>query len=165
MTPAAPLNTRTLTLGWRAWWLACLALLPWLGGCAGWAGTEPPRVHVVGLERISSEGFELRFNLKLRVQNPNSHAVSWEGIAIDLDVNGRPLASGVSADHGSVPGFGEAIVSLPVSVNAVAAVRQMLGLLDGTPRGDLPYAVRGRLGGGPMGGLRFRAEGTLRLPG
>lgn len=145
--------------------LLLFGVLGALQGCAGVMGHEPPRIHVVGIERIAGEGFELRFTLKLRVQNPNSHAIQWEGLAVDLDVNGRPLATGVSADSGSVAAYGESVVALPVTVNAVAAVRQMLGLLDGTPRGEMPYNLRGRLGGGPMGGLRFSTQGTLKLPG
>jgi LEA14-like dessication related protein len=144
---------------------ACLAALGALvlGGCAGVIATEPPRVHVIGVERLSTEGFEVRFTLRLRVQNPNPQRFRYDGLAIDLDVNGRPLASGVTAASGEIPGFGEGIVALPVTVNAVAAVRQMLGLLDGTPRGELPYVLRGRLGG-PLGGQRFSSEGMLRLP-
>lgn len=139
-------------------------LLTMLGGCAGIMSGEPPRINVVGVEKLTGEGFELRFTLKLRVQNPNAHALNWEGIAVDLDVNGRPLATGVSSASGTVPGFGETVVSLPVSVNAVSAVRQMLGLIDGSSRGDLPYTLRGQLGGSVLGALRFTAQGTLKLP-
>jgi LEA14-like dessication related protein len=135
-----------------------------LGGCAGILTGEPPRINVVGIERLAGEGFELRFTLKLRVQNPNSHALNWEGLSVDLDVNGRPLATGVSGASGSVAGFGETLVSLPVSVNAVAAVRQMLGLIDGTARGELPYTLRGQLGGSALGPVRFSSQGTLKLP-
>jgi LEA14-like dessication related protein len=133
-------------------------------GCAGMPGREPPRVSVVGLERLEGEGFELRFALKLRVQNPNDAPIDYDGVALDLDVNGRPLASGVSNATGSVPRFGEAVITVPVSVSLTAAVRQMLGMLDGPPRGELPYALRGRLAGGVFGSASFSAEGTLRLP-
>jgi Late embryogenesis abundant protein len=98
------------------------------------------------------------------VQNPGDRPLEFDGVALDLDVNGRPLASGVSSAKGSVARFGETVVSVPVSVNAVSAVRQMLGLSDGSLRGELPYAIRGRLGGGVMGGTRFTSEGTLKLP-
>jgi LEA14-like dessication related protein len=142
-------------------WLGGAAVL---AGCAGLVGGEPPRVNIVGLDRLAGEGFELRFNVKLRVQNPGDSPLEFDGLALDLDVNGRPLASGVSSAKGSVPRFGETVVSVPVSVNAVSAVRQMLGLSDGSLRGELPYAIRGRLGGGVMGGTRFTSEGTLKLP-
>ena len=73
-----------------------------LTGCAALPNREPLRVNLVGLERLKGEGFELRFAVKLRVQNPNESAIEFDGISIDLDVNGRPLASGVSAEAGSV---------------------------------------------------------------
>lgn len=139
-----------------------------LAGCALMPGHEPPRVSVVGIERVAGEGMELRFALRLRVQNPSAQPIEYDGIWLELDVNGRPLASGVSAERGTVPRYGEVLVNLPVSVSATAAVRQMLGLTDGLPRGELPYAVRGRLSGGPLGGLlgtvRFSSEGVIKLP-
>lgn len=135
-----------------------------VAGCAGLPGQEPLKLNVVGLEKLPGEGFELRLAVKLRIQNPNTIAVDYDGIALDLDVNGRPLASGVSSDRGTVPRFGEALVTVQVSVSAVAAVRQMLGLMDGSVRGELPYALRGRLGGGVLGSIAFASEGTLKLP-
>jgi LEA14-like dessication related protein len=132
-------------------------------GCALLTEHTPPRVTIVGLEKLEAEGFELRFNVKLRVQNPNATDLVFDGLAVDLDVNGRPLATGVSSAKGTIARFGETVLSIPVTVNAVAAVRQMLGLADGTSRGELPYAIRGRLGGGVLGGTHFSAEGVLRL--
>ena len=139
------------------------AVLLGTAGCALLGPSTPPRVTVVGIEKLQSEGFELRFDVRLRVQNPNPTDLVYDGLAIDLDVNGRPLASGVSAAKGTIGRFGETVLSLPVTVNAVAAVRQMLGLADGVSRGELPYAIRGRLGGGWMGGTQFSSEGVLRL--
>lgn len=145
--------------------LVAAATLPLLAaGCAGLPGQDPLRVNVVGLDKLPGEGFELRFAVKLRVQNPNASGFDYDGIALELDVNGRTLASGVSAERGSVPRFGEALVTVPVSVSAVAAVRQMLGLMNGGVRGELPYAIRGRLGGGVLGSMPFASEGTLKLP-
>ncbi len=135
-----------------------------LGGCAALAPGDPPRVNVVGLERLPSEGFELRMAVKLRVQNPGPLPLSYDGVSIELDVNGRPLASGVASDKGEVPRYGEAVLSIPVSVSATAALRQLLSLADGkTTLGEMPYALRGRLGG-LLGGTRFVSEGSLRLP-
>lgn len=135
-----------------------------LGGCALLLPAEPPKVNVIGLERVALSGFELRFNLKLRVQNPNGRDIEFDGLAVDLDVNGRPLATGVTAEKGTLPRFGETVITLPVSVNAVATVRQMLGLADGSVRSDLPYVLRGRVGTGGGATLRFSSEGVLRLP-
>ena len=137
-----------------------------LAGCASLAYREPVRINVVGLEPIPGEGMEMRFKVKLRVQNPNETAIDFDGLALDLDLNGRPFATGVSDGAGSVPRFGEALIEIPVSVSAIAVVRQALGVIedDDDGKAEVPYALRGRLAGGLLGGMRFSDSGTLKLP-
>ena len=137
-----------------------------LAGCASLAYREPVRINVVGLEPIPGEGMEMRFKVKLRVQNPNETAIDFDGLALDLDLNGRPFASGVSDRAGSVARFGEALIEIPVSVSAIAVVRQALGVIEGADdaKAEVPYALRGRLAGGLLGGMRFSDSGTLKLP-
>ena len=135
-----------------------------LTGCASLAYREPVRINVVGLEPIPGEGMEMRFKVKLRVQNPNETAIDFDGLALDLDLNGRPFASGVSDHSGSVARFGEALIEIPVSVSAIAVVRQALGVIEGEPKTEVPYTLRGRLAGGLLGGTRFSDAGTLKLP-
>jgi Late embryogenesis abundant protein len=136
-----------------------------IAGCAGMPGMEAPRVTIVGLERLNGEGFEIRFSVKLRVQNANSTELTYDGIVLDLDVNGRPLASGVSDAKGTIPRFGNEVISVPVSVHAIGVIRQLLGLAtDSATLTELPYSARGRLGGGWHPGSRFSAEGVLKLP-
>ena len=135
-----------------------------LAGCASLAYREPVRINVVGLEPIPGEGMEMRFKVKLRVQNPNETAIDFDGLALDLDLNGRPFASGVSDRTGSVARFGETLIEIPVSVSAIAVVRQALGVIEGDGKAEVPYALRGRLAGGLLGGMRFSDSGTLKLP-
>ena len=135
-----------------------------LAGCASLMQREPVRINVVGLEPIPGEGMEMRFKVKLRVQNPNETAIDFDGLALDLDLNGKAFASGVSDRAGSVPSFGETLVEIPVSVSAIAVVRQALGVIEGDAKAEVPYALRGRLAGGLLGGMRFSDSGTLKLP-
>ena len=146
--------------------LLCALLALGLAGCASLVQREPVRINVVGLEPIPGEGMEMRFKVKLRVQNPNESAIDFDGLALDLDLNGRPFASGVSDRAGSVPRFGETLIEIPVSVSAIAVVRQALGVIEGVDGGkaEVPYALRGRLAGGLLGGMRFSDSGTLKLP-
>lgn len=142
-----------------------LALLCALSGCAGLAARDPVRVNLVGVEPLQGEGFELRFAVKLRVQNPNDSVIDYDGIALELDLNNRPFATGVSDSKGSVPRFGETVFSVPVTVSAISALRQALGLTEGAGLDNLPFALRGKLAGGAFGTLRFSEEGRLSLPG
>ena len=134
-----------------------------LAACAAFPGRDPLRVELVGIEPIEGQGLELRLAVKLRVQNPNDGAVEYDGTALDLEVNGRTLATGVSDQRGSVPRFGEAVLVVPVSISAMNAVRQALVFTDGTPREAVPYVLRGKLAGGAFGAVRFTKDGSIAL--
>ncbi|AOK28576.1 water stress/hypersensitive response domain-containing protein [Burkholderia singularis] len=143
---------------------AILTVLLTLGGCAALTMRDPVRVNVVGIEPLAGQGLEMRFNLKLRVQNPNDAPIDYDGVALDLELNGKPFASGVSDAQGTVPRFGEQVLSVPVTVSAFSVARQAFGLPDVTSAGKLPYVLRGKLAAGVFGGARFTDSGTLSLP-
>ena len=134
-----------------------------LAGCAALQPNDPLRVEVVGIEPAQSQGLELRLAIKLRIQNPNEGAVSYDGTALELDVNGKTLATGVSDQKGSVPRYGESILVVPVSISAMNAVRQALVFTDGKQRDELPYVLRGKLAGGAFGTVRFTKEGSIGI--
>ncbi len=156
-------TSRPLPLG--AWWAAAmLTLLLVLAGCETMTHPDTLRVTVAGVDPLKGEGLELRFMVRLRVQNPNDASVEFDGVAVDLEVNGKNLASGVSDQRGTVPRFGETLINVPVSVSAFAAVRQAMGLSDAAAKGELPYVVSGKLAGGLFGTVRFSQAGTLKMP-
>jgi LEA14-like dessication related protein len=139
-------------------------LLLSLSACALFPNRDPVNINVVGVEPLPSEDLEVRFAIKLRVQNPNETAIDYNGIALDLDVNGHSLASGVSDQSGSIARFSETVVSVPVSVSAFSVLRQTLGLTQTQTLDNLPYVLRGKLSGGLFGTMRFVDSGTLSLP-
>lgn len=143
--------------------LALLALLLALFGCAGFGLQDPPSVDVVGMESMPGEGMETRFALKLRVQNPNEDPVEYDGVFVELDVAGSRLASGVSDQRGVVPRYGEAVITLPMSVSIGAMIRQAIGLATGE-RVRADYQLRGKLAGPGFGDHRFESKGELQLP-
>ena len=136
-----------------------------LAGCAALAGAERLRVTVAGVEPLPGEGLELRFNIRLRVQNPNDSPVDYDGVFVELDLQGRSFATGVAPLKGSIARFGERVLEVPVTVSALSALRQMLGLAAGGPWPDkLAYELRGRIGGGLLATQRFESRGELSLP-
>lgn len=151
--------------------LAMLAMAWFISSCATFGGYDQPKVSVVGLEPLPSEGLEMRFALKLRLQNPNDTAIDFDGIALEVDLDGKGLASGVSDTKGVIPRFGEQVVTIPVSVSAFAALRQLLTRVT-PPRSAQPaaqtnglrYSLSGKLGrGGGFNPVRFGASGELNL--
>lgn len=141
---------------------AGLALLA-LAGCASLLEREPVRVNVVGIDPLPGEGLEARLALKLRVINPNDTPITFDGISVSLEVRGQHFASGVSDERGEVPRFGEAILTVPVSVSAFALAKQAMGMArGGSPRID--YVLKGRLAGTALGGVGFRSSGEVDWP-
>ena len=139
-------------------------LLLSLSACALFPNRDPVNINVVGIEPLTSQDLEVRFAIKLRVQNPNETAIDYNGIALDLEVNGHALASGVSDQSGTIGRFSETVVSVPVSVSAFSVLRQTLGLSQTQTLDNLPYVLRGKLAGGLFGTMRFVERGTLDLP-
>lgn len=134
-------------------------------GCAGFGFGEPVSVVVVGIDPIPGESMEARFALRLRVQNPNERPLEFDGIHVELDVRGSRLASGVSAQRGTVARFGETVITVPMSVSVIGIIRQAVDFATGQ-RVRADYAMRGRLAGPGLGfgGARFESKGELRIP-
>lgn len=143
-------------------WLAATLCALLLAGCATLG--DALRVNVVGVEPLAGAGLELRFAVKLRVQNPNETAIAFDGVAVDLGLDGKNVASGVSDQQGSVPRFGEALITVPVTVSAFNVARVLVGLGDAQSRGEIAYTVSGKLAGAGFAAVRFARSGTLKLP-
>jgi LEA14-like dessication related protein len=140
-----------------------LLALSGLAGCAALPGREPVKVSLAGIEPLPGQGLELRLAIKLRLLNPNDTPIDFDGVFVELSIRGSEFASGASGDKGVVPRFGEAVLTLPVTVTAMAVVRQLIGLATGD-RTRVDYRLRGRLSGGLLGSVSFRDEGEVDLP-
>lgn len=152
-------------LGAAGRWGALLLAAWLLAGCASLPARDPLVVTVAGIESLPGEGMELRLLVKLRVQNPNDTPVEFDGAALNLDVQGRSFASGVSDQTGTVPRFGETIVAIPVTVSVLRMVRQVAGMMDGKPVDRISYSMSGKLHGvGLSGTERFTTNGDFQLP-
>ena len=139
-------------------------LLATLAACANLAPRDPLKIDLAGLEPLLGQGLEMRFKEKLRVQNPNDTSIDFQGVALELDINGQPLASGVSDQRGKVAGFGETLIEVPVTISAFSALRQTWGLAGYQPGQGVPYVIRGKLGGSMLGSARFSDSGVLEWP-
>jgi LEA14-like dessication related protein len=142
---------------------AVAALLAGTASCVTMPNSDPLNVSVAGIEPLPAEGMELRFAVRVRVQNPNDSSIEYSGAALTLDLNGQKLASGVSSEAGTVPRYGEAMLTIPVTASILGMVRQGLSFMtDGTPD-EVRYEVKGKLEAGLFGTKRFSDEGTITL--
>jgi LEA14-like dessication related protein len=134
------------------------------GGCASLQRSEAIDVIMVGVEPLQGQGLELRMLVKLRIQNPNDSALDFNGVSVQMDVQGKRFATGVSDAAGSVPRFGETVVSIPVSISVFRIARQAIGVMTNEYRGKLAYELTGRLAGPAFNSVRFSSKGEFTLP-
>jgi len=145
--------------------LALTAALGITAGCAALQSRDPLQVTVAGVEPLQGEGMELRLLVKLRVQNPNDAPVDYNGVALEMDVQGKTFATGVSDAHGSVPRFGESVIEVPVTVSAFRMARQAMGLMGGKGTGGkISFELSGKLNGSGFSAVRFQNKGEFELP-
>jgi LEA14-like dessication related protein len=139
--------------------LASLAAALIMSACTSLAGRDPLQVTIAGIAPMQEkgEGLELRLLVKLRVQNPNPDAFSFNGAFVKVQVQGKTFATGVSDAGGTVPGFSETVVDVPVTVSMLRMVRQVLGMKDAAAD-QLRYSMSGKLGR-----HRFSASGDFPL--
>jgi LEA14-like dessication related protein len=135
-----------------------------LASCTLLDQADPVEVTVSAVDPLPAEGLELRMLLRLRVQNPNDQPVEYHGVAVSLEVQDKTFATGVSEAGGTVAAFGEAVISVPVTVSMLRMAGQFMGVLDGVPVDRIRYRMRGKLGRGSFRPLRFESQGELVLP-
>jgi LEA14-like dessication related protein len=158
MTPATQFVPRLIAV----MILAVVSLAP--QGCATLQGRDPLHVTVVGIEPLESQGLELRMLVKLRVQNPNDAAVDYNGVALEMNVREKTFASGVSDAGGSVPRFGEVLISVPVTVSAFSMLGQAFDMIRSGGSGPITYEMKGKLNGSGFNSTHFRTQGEFELP-
>lgn len=135
-----------------------------LQGCASLQGRDPLQVTVAGIEPLQGEGMELRLLVKLRVQNPNDSPVNYNGVALEMDVQGKTFASGVSDASGSVARFGESVLEVPMTISAFNMVRQAMGMMRGGGANKIKYEMKGKLSGSGFSATRFSTKGEFDMP-
>ncbi|HEU4853791.1 MAG TPA: LEA type 2 family protein [Nitrosospira sp.] len=135
-----------------------------LSGCAFMGLHAPLRVSVAGMEPLEGKGMEARFAVAIRIQNHGGTPIDYDGIALDMDLQGMSFASGVSDQRGTIPRFGESVITVPVTVPATAILRHIYGFATGD-RAKVDYRLQGKLGvPGLSPGKYFDSSGEITLP-
>ena len=124
---------------------------------------DPLQVTVAGIEPLQGQGLEMRMLVKLRVQNPNDAPVEYNGVALQMEVQGKTFATGVIDAAGAVPRFGESVIAVPMTISAFRMVRQAVGMMSGSGIHKLDYEMKGKLSRG-MNTTRFTNKGSFDFP-
>lgn len=133
----------------------CAALLPKL---------ETPHLSVIGVEVVSTTMFEQRFNVKMRVQNPNDRALPIRGLKYTMQLAGQDFGRGMSAKAFTVPALGEAEFDMIVTTNLATSLLKILPQLEKNPE-SLEYRLEGTVNTelGLLRTIPFSESGRLSM--
>lgn len=92
--------------------------------CAGLTKEmDPPRVDIENFRSIPNEGGGPRFEVDLRIQNPNAEPLDIAGISYDIALQDVELISGVSNQVPLIEGYSEEVITLESGLNMIQLVR------------------------------------------
>lgn len=126
----------------------CLAWLMIVGlsGCALIKPSiERPTVVLESLQMLPTNGLSQRFNIGLRMANPNDRPLKIDGINYTLELNGYQLLEGVSNNIPEVDAFSEVTFDVQASTNMFEALRFINNFMGGQAGGDLNYRLHANM--------------------
>jgi len=143
--------------------LCAAALL--LGACALTSKFTPPTLSVVDVQLQSSDLWEQRLKVRMRVQNPNDRRLPVKGLEYTMEVEGQQFASGESAASFVVPAMGEAEFDMNVTTNLAGTLIKLLGRGSDLRGQSVAYRLAGKiaLSEGLMRSIPFEERGTFTL--
>jgi LEA14-like dessication related protein len=145
------MNEATMGRGWMV-----VTMIVLMASCSTMPKDfEAPRVSITDLTPKEMAIFEQKFDVKLRIQNPNNTDLSINGLKFDIDLNEREFANGMSGQRVVVPRFGSEVVDVEVFSTLGSFLRQVQNFNSGVPQ-----KVRYRLKGAAF----VDSPGTFKAP-
>ena len=135
-----------------------------LVGCASLTPQlDPPKINLVSFRSLPAAGGSPRFEIKLRVINPNKQTLDIAGISYSVELLGQELVTGVVNDVSPIQGYGEGIVTLDAELQLLEVLRLMTSL--GTSRTEpLVYRLSAKIDfNGFMPTQRLEETGEITL--
>lgn len=111
-----------------------------LSGCASLAPElDPPKISVLSFKSLPSDGGAPKFEIKLRVLNPNKQTLDIAGISYSVALLDKELITGVTNDVSPIAGYGEGVVTLNAELQLLELMRLVTSLGSA---GSKPLAYR-----------------------
>lgn len=116
-----------------------------VAGCATFAPDyEAPTVTVSAIRALPSESLSPRFEIGLHIINPNRSALTLQGIAYSLKLDGHKILTGVANQLPTIDGYGEGDVTLVASTSLLSSIRFFAGLVN-EQRDTVSYSLEAKL--------------------
>lgn len=103
---------------------------------------EPPKISIANIAPKDFSVFEQRFDVQLRIQNPNDQELGINGLRCDIELNDKEFGNGMSGQKVTVPRFGSEVVNVEVITGLGSFLRQFQEL-NKSGVGKLRYRLKG----------------------
>jgi len=103
---------------------------------------EPPKIGIANIAPKDFAVFEQRFDVQLRIQNPNDKDLVINGMRFDIELNNKEFGNGMSGQKVTVPRFGSEVVNVEVITGLSSFLRQFQEL-NKSGVGKLRYRLKG----------------------
>jgi len=106
---------------------------------------EPPKISIANIAPKDLALFEQRFDVQLRIQNPNDKELGINGLRCEIELNGKEFGNGMSGERVKVPRFGSEVVNVEVITSLGSFLRQVqnLGSSGSSAENKLIYRLKG----------------------
>lgn len=134
-----------------------------LAGCAGlFRQIETPRLSVINLQLVAATVFEQQYRIQLRIQNPNTFALSVNGLQYAIEINNQHFASGVSNRSAVIPALDTAVLEVEATSTLMSFFRQVTTLQQGKLE-TISYRLYGKIHLAGFPGQSFDYKGEMLL--
>lgn len=117
-----------------------------LAACSGLPfNAVAPKVSVADVAIKSLSLFEQQLDVGLRISNPNEFELTIEALEFELEVNGRPFASGLSSKATRVPAMASTMLRVDTFMQSKNLIQQFKTLSPGALKDGVSYRVKGRI--------------------
>lgn len=124
---------------------------------------DPPRVTVESVRSLPGQETAPRFEIQLRIANPNKQSLDIAGISYTVALLGREVVSGVTNDIPEIFGYTEEVVTLEAGINLFQLLR-LLAELGKSDTDALDYTFAAKIDfNGFIPTQRVQEEGSLSL--
>ena len=125
--------------------------------------TDPPQVSLESFKALPDVEGAPRFEIKLRIANPNTQALDIAGISYSIALLDRKLISGVTNEVPRIEGYSEEIITLEAGLQLIELLRLFASL--GTSGNEpLNYDFSAKIDfNGLVPTQRVKESGEIRL--
>lgn len=117
-----------------------------LAACSGLPlNAVAPTVSVADVDIKSLGLFEQKFDVGLRVSNPNDFDLKIEALDFELTLNGRPFSRGLSRVFTLIPATSSTVMRVDAIMQSKNLIRQIKTLPPEMLKEGVPYRVKGRV--------------------